>query len=240
MPTHAPPQFGAPLGAAPRPTDQQVHAAMDAFARSPEFLALPEGRARHDAYVTALNAITGGDIPTVGSGGLFQSIPGQSGLETALTRAIGIGGFAALGGIALAGGTGAAAAGGGAGATGVAPAVAPVVAPVASHSLFAGFAPALLSTGANIYGIVAQKNAASDAAAAQLTSSEAQLAYLRQKDAEDRAQFERTQALNLAQFNAREGRLSPYRNIGEMATRTLSPLLRAPAPYGTIASLARG
>ncbi len=123
------------MATTPQPTQQQIQAAMDAFVQTPEFLALPEGKDRANAYNTAFNALTNGDIPTAGSG-LFQSIPGQSGLETALTRAIGLTGMAVVGG-ALVAGAGA----GGAGATG-ATAAGQTPADFAAGSTVVGGAPA--------------------------------------------------------------------------------------------------
>lgn len=76
-------------------SDQQVSDALAAFTASPEFLALPEGRDRYNAFVDAYNALTGDTIPTAGTG-IFQNIPGQSDLETALTRGIGIAGAAVV------------------------------------------------------------------------------------------------------------------------------------------------
>lgn len=146
-------------------------------------------------------------------------------LSTGLTD-VAIGGAAAGGG-AIAAGGGAAGAGGLAGklpasyfgdsVTGSAP---------VSHSLFAGLLPSLLTTGANIFGIISQGNAQQKAADAQTAANAAQLEFLKQKDAEDRAQFAQTQALNLSQYNARQGRLAPYRNIGDLATGTLTSALR--------------
>jgi hypothetical protein len=131
-------------------TQAQQTAALNAFTQSQEFLALPEGRDRYNAYVDALAAITGDSNgpQNAGSGGFFQNIPGQSGLETAITRAIGVatgiaitggllsgGASAAPGAAATTGGTGAATGGAAAGdtAAGVLP----------STTIGSGFVPAI-------------------------------------------------------------------------------------------------
>lgn len=103
-------------------TNQQQQDALAAFTASPEFLALPAGKDRYNAYVQAYNAVAGESMPTAGSG-LFQNIPGQSKLETTLTRIVGgvaagitVGGLVA-GAAGGAGGGGTAAAGSAVGAS---------------------------------------------------------------------------------------------------------------------------
>ena len=79
-------------------TDQQIQDALSEFTQTPAFLAL-NSRDRMNAYIEAGNALSGQNVPTFGEGGLFQGIPGQSALETDITRAVGI---AAGGAIAFA------------------------------------------------------------------------------------------------------------------------------------------
>jgi hypothetical protein len=83
-------------------SNDQVRQLMDAFVQSPQFLALPEGRARTDAFNAYFNQVTSGHAPSAfGTGGFFQAIPGQSKEETLFTRIAGGVAGGALGASAL-------------------------------------------------------------------------------------------------------------------------------------------
>lgn len=89
-------------------------------------------------------------------------------------------------------------------------------------------------------------NAANHAGDLNAKAATDQLAYLQQKDAQDqrnweattaenRRQFDTTQALNLDQYNKKEARLGSYRSIGAGATGTLADLMgirMVPQPGG--------
>jgi hypothetical protein len=86
------------------------------------------------------------------------------------------------------------------------------------------------ATGAAIYATKkessAQRHASDTAAAAETEGTTAQLDYLKEKDKQEQANWERA-------YTAREARMAPYRAVGDQASRTLASLIRTPGPYPT-------
>lgn len=84
-----------------------------------------------------------------------------------------------------------------------------------------------------IYAAHAQGKAADKASKAQSAGAAAELAYMKEKDASDQANWEKTYQQNLQQFQEREARLAPYRQNGEGAARNLGSLMRMPPAGGS-------
>lgn len=95
---------------------------------------------------------------------------------------------------------------------------------------------AATSAGTSIYAAHKQSEAAHDASVLTQQAGDKQLDFAKQQaaidqknyldaQAENKRQFDVTQGLNLDQYNQREGRLTPYRDIGVAANGTLSNLL---------------
>lgn len=95
------------------------------------------------------------------------------------------------------------------------------------------------SAGASVYASKKQSSAARRAGDMDAAAADKQMAYLRQKDeqerqdklaadAEAKRQFDETQHQNYDQWALREQHLAPYRSIGEGATTALSKLIGIP------------
>lgn len=110
-----------------------------------------------------------------------------------------------------------------------------------------------VAAGSSVAGVASAKigsNAANRAGELQARSADAALAFEKERDARDYAQYQKEyeqqlgfaqddrrfrnegRAIDVARFNAREGRMTPYRNFGEQGLATLGPLLK-PGPAGT-------
>ena len=93
-------------------------------------------------------------------------------------------------------------------------------------------APTALGAAASIYGVHAQTSASQKAADAQVAAAKYaadlqakqaadSLAFLQQQEAERKAEWEKTQALNLDQYNQQQVRLAPYRTLGGVGASAL-------------------
>lgn len=63
----------------------------------------------------------------------------------------------------------------------------------------------------------------------QAASNREAMTYAQKIEDTRKAEFDKTQALNLDQYNQREGRLAPYRDLGAQGVSTLDTLMR-PGP----------
>lgn len=71
-----------------------------------------------------------------------------------------------------------------------------------------------------------QTDAATRAAEIQDKANREAMDYAKQVEAQHQKNFETTQALNLDQYNQREARVTPYRNLGDQGVTLLSGLVR--------------
>lgn len=85
-----------------------------------------------------------------------------------------------------------------------------------------------VSAGTSIYEGKQNRDAAQKAGDLNATAADKQLQFAQQQSALDQSNFDKTQALNLDQYNQKEARLKPYRDVGTSANGTLSALLGLP------------
>lgn len=92
-----------------------------------------------------------------------------------------------------------------------------------------------------------QTSAATRAAEIQDKANREAMDYAKQVEAQHQQNFEKTQALNLDQYNQREQRVTPYRNLGDQGVTLLSHLVRPgsgndylPPPARTLNTLVGG
>lgn len=88
------------------------------------------------------------------------------------------------------------------------------------------FAIGGIATGAgSMYAAHKSSEAANYAADLQTSAADKQLAFEQQQAALDQQRWQQTQQFNLDQYNAKEARLAPFRNLGTNANSTLSRLI---------------
>jgi hypothetical protein len=163
--------------------------------------------------------------------------PIAAGAATALTLGGAAPTFGLLGGGA--GATGASAAGAGATGAGITAAGAGAAGAGAAPSLFnlsnilqAGIGPGIYGVSsyfgnraaadANDRATQAQIESANRAADIQAKAAADNLAFLREQEAQRKAEFDRVQALNKEQYDLQQGRLTPYRTLGDLGVRRLT------------------
>jgi hypothetical protein len=71
-----------------------------------------------------------------------------------------------------------------------------------------------------------QTDSATRAAEIQAAADREAMNYAKEVEATRKAEFDKTQALNLDQYNQRERRMTPYRDLGEQGVTLLSHLVR--------------
>lgn len=84
----------------------------------------------------------------------------------------------------------------------------------------------VLNAATNIYATRAQVKASDRAAVLQSEAAKQQLDYLKGVEATRRSEWEKTQALNLDQYNQYQQRLEPWRRVGTEAVTRVGDLIR--------------